>query len=93
MATIRKHLARAFTKIAKERGWEDSKKTPHSLRRYGYKNARQWGRMMASNYFSSFHLHGVDSIITEMLEEAARNDEPITQADFDCLAEEEISCW
>lgn len=93
MKTIRKYLVNAFTKVAKERGWEDSSKHPRGLRACGFKSARQWGRAMADNYFYPGNLHGMDSVVVEMIEQAALNDEPLTQHDFDALAEEEISCW
>lgn len=91
MTTIRKHLVNAFTKIAKSRGWCDSKKTPHTLNRYGFKSARQWGRMMAGMYGEN--ILDLPNGLVDMIEEAARSDSPLTQADFDDFAEEEISCW
>lgn len=93
MSTIRKHLVNAFTKVAKERGWEDSKNTARGLRACGFKSARQWGRMMADYYFSNDNLYPVEDAIAEMLEDAARAGTPLTQVDFDAFVEEEISCW
>lgn len=79
----RKMLVRAFTKIAK--GWSDSSKSPYTCNRYGYKNSRAWGRCIADNYES------------EMLEDYADwIDTPLNewgQAEYDCFADEEISCW
>lgn len=91
MKTNRKYLARSFTKIAKR--WEDSKKTTENLRRYGFKNARQWGRQMASLYFDDVACNMAADALAEMLEEAALCDAPITQDDFDYFAFEEISNW
>lgn len=92
MASIRKHLVNAFTKIAKER-WTDSKRTPHVITRYGFNSPREWGRHMAAQYFGGDDLYEVNSAIVEMLEDAAKMDVPVIQADYDALAEEEISCW
>lgn len=90
MITHRKGLVNAYTKIAER--WEDSKKTPHGLRRYGYKNARQWGRLMADKYFDVDGLIS-DSLLIDMIDDANKVDAPLTQIDYDYLAEEEISCW
>lgn len=92
MASIRKHLVNAYTKIAEER-WNDSKHTAHSLRRYGFKSPREWGRHMAAQYYNGNNLYQIDTAVVDMLEEAARIDVPLTQADYDALAEEDISCW
>ena len=79
----RKMLVRAFAKIAKR--WGDSAKTPFTFSRNGYKNARAWGRIMANCYRS------------EMLEIYAEwIDTPLNewgQVEYDCFADEEISCW
>lgn len=92
MKTIRGYMVRAFEKIAKERGWEDSAKTPHTLRRYGFKNARDWGRHMASQYEIDSVLEMPEALV-EAIEYCKQNDMPISQHDFDYFAEEEISCW
>lgn len=91
MKTNRKYLTRAFTKIAKR--WEDSKTTPDNLRRYGFKNARQWGRHMAGMYFDDAACNMAADALAEMLEDAALSDLPITQEDFDGFAYEEIYSW
>lgn len=79
----RKMLIRAFAKIAKR--WGDSNKSPYTFSRYGYKNARAWGRCIADNYNA------------EMLEDFAKwIDAPLKdwcKFDYDYFAEEEISCW
>lgn len=79
----RKMLVRAFAKIAKR--WGDSNKSPYTFSRYGYKNARAWGRCTADNYNA------------EMMEDFAKwIDTPLKdwcQFDYDYFAEEEISCW
>lgn len=93
MASIRKHLVNAFTKEAKARGWHDSAINPRGLAHCGFKSARQWGRLMADHYFNAENLYEVESAIAEMIEDAARHDMPLTQADFDAFVEEEISCW
>lgn len=90
MKTDRKMMVRAFTKIAKR--WEDSKTTPHSLRRYGFKDARAWGRYVAGMYSFNGVMDMPDAIIEEY-EIAAKRGEKVAQADFDAFAEEEISCW
>ena len=90
MISHRKGLVNAFTKIANR--WEDSKKTPHSLRRYGYRNSRQWGRMMADQYFDTNGLI-ISSTLIDAIDDANKVDMPMTQIDYDCVAEEEISCW
>lgn len=90
MKTTRKMLVNAFTKIAKR--WEDSKTHPENLRKHGFKNARQWGRWVASMYSVNGIFDMPDSLI-EMYEDAAKNDIPVIQEDFDAWAEEEISCW
>lgn len=90
MKTDLKMMVRAFTKIAKR--WEDSKDTPHGLRRYGFKNARAWGRYVAS----MFSLKGIMDMPDYLIEEyeiAAKRGEKVTQASYDAFAEEEISCW
>lgn len=90
MATYRKMLVTGFAKIAKR--WEDSKKTPHSLRKYGYKNARQWGRAMVANYYV-LNSEVVCDFLAEEIERAILEDIPLTQAFFDDFADEEISAW
>lgn len=79
----RKMLVRAFAKVAKK--WNDSKRSGYCLSRYGYKNARQYARLMADSYDA------------EMLEDFAKwIDTPLKdwcQFDYDYFAEEEISCW
>lgn len=92
MKTIRKSLVRAFTKIAKERHWDNSAKTPYNLSRYGFKSARDWGRHMVSMYELDNVLEMPESLV-EAIEYCKQNDMPITQHDFDYFAEEELSCW
>lgn len=91
MTTIRKYLVNAFTKVAESRGWDDSAKNHHTLHRYGYKSARQWGRAMSEMYDEN--VLDLPNGLVDMIEEAARNDTPLTQDDFDAFAEEEVSCW
>lgn len=79
----RKMLVRAFAKIAKR--WGDSAKTPYTFSMYGYKNARAWGRIMADNYESEMLEAYADWIDTPLNEWG--------QAEYDCFADEEISCW
>lgn len=79
----RKMLVRAFAKIAKR--WGDSAKTPYTFSMYGYKNARAWGRIIADNYESEM-LDAYASWIDTPLNEWG-------QAEYDCFADEEISCW
>lgn len=79
----RKKLVRAFAKIAKR--WGDSAKTPYTFSMYGYKNARAWGRIMADNYESEMLEAYADWIDTPLNEWG--------QAEYDCFADEEISCW
>lgn len=79
----RKMLVRAFAKIAKR--WCDSAKTPYTFRMYGYKNARSWGRIIADNYESDMLEAYADWIYTPLNE--------CGQAEYDCFADEEISCW
>lgn len=79
----RKMLVRAFAKIAKR--WGDSSKSPCTFSRYGYKNARAWGRIMADNYESEMLESYADWIDTPLNEWG--------QAEYDCFADEEISCW
>nr|DAH97850.1 MAG TPA: hypothetical protein [Caudoviricetes sp.] len=79
----RKMLVRAFAKIAKR--WGDSAKTPYTFSMYGYKNARSWGRIIADNYESDM-LEAYEDWIDTPLNEWG-------QAEYDCFADEEISCW
>lgn len=79
----RKMLVRAFAKIAKR--WGDSAKTPYTFSMYGYKNARAWGRIIADNYESEMLEAYADWIDTPLNEWG--------QAEYDCFADEEISCW
>lgn len=79
----RKMLVRAFAKIAKR--WGDSAKTPYTFSMYGYKNARSWGRIIAYSYKSDMLEIYADWIDTPLNEWG--------QAEYDCFADEEISCW
>lgn len=92
MKSHRKYLINAFEKEAMARGWHDSAKNPRGLARCGYKNARQWARWMADTYFDENGLITC-SILMDVIEDAAKVDQPLTQADYDYVAEEEISCW
>ena len=91
MKSHRKALTRAFTKIAKR--WEDSKKTRYNLTRYGYKNARDWGRLMAANYFSPVDGRITCDTLIDLIDDANKVDKPLDQYDYDYLAEEEINAW
>lgn len=91
MSTIRKMTVNAFAKQARWR-WGDSKKTAHSLRRYGF-TERSWGRMMAEMFIDDNGVPYPGTILTDMLEDAYRDDRPLTQADFDDMAYEELECW
>lgn len=93
MASIRKHLVNAFENFAISMGWEDSAKHKRGIRHCGYKNSRQWARMMAEIYEEPLSVGGWNSAIIDMIEEAARTDTPLTQHDYDAFVEEEISCW
>lgn len=90
MATYKKMLVTAFAKHAKR--WEDSKTCAEGLRRYGFKNARQWGRIMANNYYLLGSEIACDFLLEE-IEKALLNDELITQAFFDDFAYEELTAW
>lgn len=92
MKSIRKYLVNAFTKIGER--YDDSAINGEHIRKYGYKNARDYGRSITAMYVGKSEEFGdlPDSIV-EMLEEAAMEDRPITQEDFDLWAEEEMSCW
>lgn len=91
MSTVRKMVVNAFTKIAEER-WGDSKDTAHSIRRYGFKNPRDWGRHMA-NMYSWRKGHEIADELLDLYRDAREVDAPVTQHDIDYFAEEEISCW
>lgn len=79
----RKMLVRAFAKVAKK--WNDSKRSGYCLSRYGYKNARHYARLMADSYDAEM-LEGYADWINTPLKEWG-------QAEYDCFADEEISCW
>lgn len=90
MSTYKKMMVTAFTKIAKR--WEDSKDTPHSLRRYGFKNARQWGRTVAACY-NLDDLLSVPPELLNQIEDVKSKGGKVTQSVFDEFAEEEVNCW
>lgn len=92
MKSLHKMMIRAFTKIAKRYRWDDSKFCPNSLRGYGYRNARDWARHMAANYELDDITQMCEALV-EIIEDAIRNDVPISQYDLDCFAQEEIECW
>lgn len=88
--TYRKMLINAFEKAARERGWHDSKITPNCITSYGFKDCRQWAREMASWYGIEADYPYQDQAVIEMMEEAAREDRPLTQHDFDDFVRDEI---
>ena len=91
MKSLRKMLARSFTKVAKR--WEDSKETADNLRRHGFKDARAWGRAVALSYeVERGHLALCDGLL-EVIETAAKEDRPVTQDDIDEFVDMEISYW
>lgn len=86
----RKMLINAFEKAALELGWNDSLRTANCIRRYGFKNCRSWARKMASWYGPDEHYLCMDRGLVEMIEQAALEDRPLTQSDFDDFARDEI---
>lgn len=88
--TYRKMIINAFEKAARDRGWHDSKITPNCMSHYGFKSARSWAREMASWYDVDAHYLDQDLALVEMIEDAAREDRPLTQADFDDFVRDEI---
>lgn len=93
MKSIRKYLVNAFEDFAMGMGWDDSSKHPRGIRHCGYKSCRQWARDMAEMYEEPRSLGGWNEAIIEMIEDAARNDQPLTQTDFDAFVDEEVRCW
>lgn len=92
MASIRKHLVNAFENAGRRRGWDDSLITPYTVRRCGYKSLREFARRMANLYMPENHILMPEPLL-EMIEQARREDVPLTQYDFDCFADEEIDAW
>lgn len=88
--TYRKMLINAFEKAARERGWHDSKITPNCMSHYGLKGARSWAREMASWYNVDASYLDMDYPLVEMIEQAAIEDRPLTQEDFDDFVRDEI---
>lgn len=86
----RKMLINAFEKAALERGWNDSFHTANCIRRYGFKNCRSWAREMASWYDFDARYLDMDCAMVEMIEQAALEDRPLTQSDFDDFVRDEI---
>ena len=64
MKSLRKMMIRAFEKEA--RPFSDSKTNPNTLKRQGYKNARQWARSVAGLYFTN---DSRSELLVEMPEE------------------------
>lgn len=48
--TYRKLLVNAFENIAQSNKWNDSKHSPVTMKRVGFKNARSWARAFAACY-------------------------------------------
>ena len=86
----RKMLINAFEKAALERGWNDSFHTANCIRSYGFKNCRSWAREMVSWYDLDAHYLDMDCALVEMIEQAALEDRPLTQSDFDDFVRDEI---
>lgn len=86
----RKMLINAFEKAALERGWNDSFHTANCIRSYGFKNCRSWAREMASWYDFDAHYLDMDCALVEMIEQAALEDRPLTQSDFDDFVSDEL---
>ena len=86
MKSLRKMMIRAFEK--ETRAFSDSKTNPYTLKRNGYKSARQWARIAAGLYFSN-------DARFEFLVDMPENwsDGKITQEMVDDFVKEEINCW
>lgn len=92
MATMRKMLINGFEKEIRRRGWADSKKSPYTIHRGEYKSVRHFARCLAGCYDLEQPFPFMNETLTEMMEEAATQDRPLTQHDFDEFAHWEIEC-
>lgn len=85
--SLRKMFINAFDQFAKR--WGDSKTDHITLNRYGFKNTRQWARMMTGCYFDK---DGELSIDLDPSIYDAESIDDLTQSDVNAFVYDEMSC-
>ena len=88
--TYRKLLVNAFENIAQCNKWNDSKHSPVTMKPAGFIHAGAWARAFAACDIPDGGLGAMNDFLINMIEEAAREDRPLTQRDFDDFARDEL---